>query len=112
MSETLKPCPFCGDQPERFRSWSGDESVSCDSCHAVAREKVWQSRRRPRPVDVCDQYAEWAYQAVDDWDGTDTSDLIKLLAQYMGLSLFDVAEMARKLMEAEQAAYAADPETP
>ena len=53
---------------------------------------------RPKPTTACEQFAELAYEAVDAWDGQDNGDLIRLLGEYMGLSMYELKCLVEKLM--------------
>lgn len=65
-----------------------------------------------RAEDVCSFFANRAYEALDGWDGQDNGDLIRLLAEKLGLSLFEVKNLVEKLMEEDRAAYAVACDTP
>ncbi len=59
-----------------------------------------------------DDRVEFAIDAVEQWDGQDTGDLIRLLAVNLGMSLFEVKGIVVKLMQEDTAAYAAACDTP
>lgn len=50
---------------------------------------------------VCEQYQEWAAEAVEDWDGQDNNDLWDLVSARLGTES-PVAENARLLAEVER----------
>jgi hypothetical protein len=56
MSEQLKPCPFCGGQPNlTFDDYVHDDLmpmpvVECKSCSAWVRAEDWNTRTQSQPV--------------------------------------------------------------
>jgi hypothetical protein len=53
--------------------------------------------KRPKPTTICEEFCEQAYRAVDDWDGQDNGDLIRLLAVKLGMSHADLKLIAYEM---------------
>jgi len=58
-----------------------------------------------KPGTVSDRYVGWATEAVDAWDGQDTGELIRLLCEYMGLSMSEVKGIVEKLMREDSDSF-------
>jgi len=58
-----------------------------------------------KPGTVSDRYVGWATEAVNAWDGQDTGELIRLLCEYMGLSMSEVKGIVEKLMREDVEEY-------
>lgn len=46
MSETLKPCPICGELTDVTEDYYDGEWVSCQRCNLTAEKVNWQGERK------------------------------------------------------------------
>lgn len=60
----------------------------------VHRKEIWDQvypdGKMPVGGSVCDRFYDWAREAVDEWDGVDNGDLLRLLADKFGISVADL----------------------
>lgn len=60
----------------------------------VHRQEIWdeiyKDGKLPPGGSICDHFCDQAAAAVDEWDGQDNGDLLRLLADKFGISVADL----------------------